>query len=124
MFTISFIGQSVQATQADRKVTCRELRDVASETCGDWDRLALQLAPEFFSIGKIRAIKRDNDTVFLQAYAMLEMWSDTLDKKATSYSLIKALCDIGNKTQAVKIFTQERVDFCCQTIPNEEGLTV
>ena len=108
------VGASVQATQADRKATCKELKDVASEISGNWDRLAVELAPELFSTGKIREIKRDNDTAFLQAYAMLEMWSNSLDKKATGHSLIKALCDMGNKAQAVQVFTLEQVNFVVQ----------
>ena len=104
------VGASVQATSADRKATAKELVDIASEICGNWDRLALELAPELFRMGKIREIKRDYDTAFLQACAMLEMWNDSLDKKATRHSLIKALCDIGSKAQAVQVFTLEQVD--------------
>ena len=108
------VGVLVQATQAERKATRKELVDVANGVCGNWDRLALELAPELFSTGKIREIKRDNDTAFLEAYAMLEMWSNSLDKTATCHSLIKALCNIGNRAQAVQVFTLEYVDFVVQ----------
>ena len=108
------VGASVQATQATRKATPKELVDVAKEISGNWDCLALELAPELFKIGKIREIKKDNDAAFLQAHAMLEMWSNSLANKATCHSLIKALCDIGYKAQAVQIFTLEQVDFVVQ----------
>ena len=85
--------------------------EVAERIAGDWEKLVLYLAPEFFRPIKIREIKKTHDGPFLQAQAALAMWSDHFHGKATQYKVIKALCRVGCRAQAMEVFKDALVDF-------------
>ena len=92
-------------------MTADQIVRVAGRIAGDWEKLASYLSPEFFGLDRIREIKQMYDTPFLQARAALEMWCDSFHGKATLHLVIKALCEIGKRSQAVEVFKDDLVDF-------------
>ena len=87
--------------------------EVAEKVAGVWEKLVSYLSPEFFRPEKISEIKKmygDGDP-FLQARAALGMWRGRSHGTATQYAVIKALCRIGFRSQAVEVFKDGLVDF-------------
>ena len=94
------------------KVEAEQRRDIAERVAGRWEELAAYLAPGLFTYNQVLVIRKENPYIqFLQAKAMLDVWSDEFDSQATCGVLIKALLAIGCKAEAAVVFPRELVEF-------------
>ena len=110
------VGSCDLAAEAARKVTPRELAAVASKMSGNWEVLAMFLAPDLFTPNECSVIKKENGKEVLRARAMLVMWSENFGEKASRQLLIQAMCESDCKAEAVKVFNQDIVDFVTQQL--------
>ena len=92
------------------KVTETQVVDVATEIGTDWPQFAALILPRMFSTKVIKEIKQDNGSTFEQARAMLEKWTNALDRDATCCKVIIALLRMELKRQAVSVFSRELVE--------------
>ena len=93
-------------------VEAKQRVDIAERVASRWEELAVYLAPEFFTCNQVLVIKQENQySRFLQANAMLDVWSEKFDSQATCGVMIKALLAIGCKAEAAVVFPRELVEF-------------
>ena len=91
-------------------MTPKELRNLAKVIGGCWVEFALDLAPNMFQVrGNISTIQTDTNygSASIKAQAMLEMWRNEMDTKATRRLLIQALCSNSMRRQACDLFGTE-----------------
>ena len=94
------------------KVEAEQRVAIAERVVGRWEELAGYLAPRLFTYNQVLVIRKDNPySQFLQAKAMLDVWSDQVDSQATCGVMIKALLAIGCKSEAAVVFPHELVEF-------------
>ena len=97
------------------KVEAKQRVAIAERVAGRWEELASYLAPALFTYNQVLVIRKDNPySQFLQAKAMLDVWSDQFDSQATCGVMIKALLAIGCKAEAAIVFSHELVEFVGQ----------
>ena len=99
------------AAKAGRKLDSIELVEVSKQVAETWQRVALNLLPEFFSPEKIAEIETQYTDLSTQAHAAFDLWSKNEISKATCHHMINALCKAGCRTQAVEVFSFELVQF-------------
>ena len=98
--------------QADSKVQGQQLFKVAKEISASWDELAVTLDVDLFPINAIDSIRlQDPLNPQKQARRMLGDWVDKHAEGATQRKLIVALCEMGNRAQAHKVFSEALVTF-------------
>jgi hypothetical protein len=106
------------ATEAEKMLTADQEIEIAERICGDWGKFVVYLDPKFFRPNKIKEIKKtQQDNPFMQAQSALAMWTDHYHEKATQYMIIKTLCRIGYRAQAVEVFKGALVDFVAPRPP-------
>ena len=102
------------AASADENVTRTELHKLAKAIQSCWDKFALDLDPEHFTVlGEIATIKLQQPSPLLQAHAMLESWHSKLANNAHCRLLIEALVNGGQRKQANEVFGENVVNRCC-----------
>ena len=89
----------------------KDLVKVARAVSGNWEQFAACLDPDLFTVLEKKIIRQSHSEPFNQSHAMLEKWSDELDKKATNVSLIEVLLENNMKAQANKIFGECLVNY-------------
>ena len=93
------------------KVEAKQRRDIAKRVAGKWEELAAYLSPRLFTDNQVLVIRKENPySQFLQAKAMLDVWSDQFDSQATCGVMIKALLAMGCKSEAAVVFPRELVE--------------
>ena len=105
-----------QTQQLTVKAKCKCAEDVvvavAEKVSHCWKRLALNLAPKLFK-NKTKVIEQENKDNFMQAFEALNMWTDACCDTANQEAMIKAMCDIGCRSQAIDVFERELVEHVC-----------
>ena len=93
------------------KVEAKQRKAVGERVAGRWEELAPHLSPNYFTQDKVLVIKQENPhRRFLQANAMLYMWSNQVDIQATCGAIVKGLLDMGCKAEAAEVFPHQLVE--------------
>ena len=95
---------------ANEKASAEDLVNVTRQIEAFWEKIALLLEPRMFDGGRITVIKKEHDSEFTRANAMLQQWSDKFDSEATRRQLIVAMCKAELVAQVRTVFGQELVD--------------
>ena len=99
--------------KAESKCTEDDIVNVANQISGCWKTLVLNLSPTFF-MSKTRVIETENrDDCFMQAVTALNMWTNEFGNKASQAAMIKAMCNIGCRSQAEDVFSSSLVEHVC-----------
>ena len=89
----------------------KDLVEVASAVSGNWGQFSARLDPDLFTVLERKKIRQSHSEPFDQSHAMLEKWSDKLDKKATNGLVIEVLLKNNMQAQANKIFGEHLVKY-------------
>ena len=105
--------QQSLTVQANSKCTADDIVRIAEKVCPSWKKLVLNLSAEFF-IDKTEIIEKDNrDDCHIQAVKALRMWTNEFGDKANQAAMIRGLCTIGCRFQAVEVFSHNVVEHVC-----------
>ena len=96
---------------ANEKASPEDLVNVTIQIEASWEKIALLLEPRMFDGGRITVIKKEHDSEFTRANAMLQQWSDKFDRTASRRQLIVAMCKAELVAQVRTVFGQELVDY-------------